>query len=80
MFILAVKGFEEDGAFSIENDDGDRVLLMFEEEDDADRYADLISIEDDYPIKIIDIIRVNKFEDFETVKIIKKPISTFEII
>ena len=27
MFILAVKGFEEDGAFSIENDDGDKVLL-----------------------------------------------------
>ena len=23
MFILAVKGFEEDGAFSIENDDGE---------------------------------------------------------
>ena len=44
MFILAVKGYEEDGAFSIENDDGDRVLLMFEEEDDADRYADLISV------------------------------------
>ena len=38
------------------------------------------SIEDDYPSKIQDIIRVNKFEDFETVKIIKKPISTFEII
>ena len=35
MFILAVKGFEEDGAFSLENDDGDKVLLMFEEEDDA---------------------------------------------
>ena len=49
MFILAVKGFEEDGAFSIENDDGDRVLLMFEEEDDADRYADMISVEEDYP-------------------------------
>jgi len=45
MFILAVKGFEEDGAFSLENDDGDKVLLMFEEEDDADRYADLISVE-----------------------------------
>ena len=48
MFILAVKGYEEDGAFSIENDDGDRVLLMFEEEDDADRYADIISVEDYY--------------------------------
>ena len=56
MFILAVKGFEEDGAFSIENDDGDKVLLMFEEEDDADRYADLISIEDDYPeMSVIEI-------------------------
>ena len=39
MFILAVKGFEEEGAFSIENNDGDKVLLLFEEEDDADRYA-----------------------------------------
>ena len=38
------------------------------------------SIEDDYPSKIQDVIRVNKFEDFETVKIIKKAISTFEII
>ena len=38
------------------------------------------SIEDDYPIKIKDIIRVNKFEDLETVKIIKKPMTTFEII
>ena len=27
MFILAVKGFEEDGAFSIENDDGDKVAF-----------------------------------------------------
>ena len=56
MFILAVKGYEEDGAFSIENDDGDRVLLMFEEEDDADRYADLISVEEDYPeMSVIEI-------------------------
>ena len=38
------------------------------------------SIEDDYPIKIQDVIRVNKFEDLETVKIIKKPTTTFEII
>ena len=44
MFILAVKGFEEDGAFSLENDDGEKILIMFEEEDDADRYAELISI------------------------------------
>ena len=56
MFILAVKGYEEDGAFSIENDDGDRVLLMFEEEDDADRYAELIDSEEDWPeMSVIEI-------------------------
>ena len=38
------------------------------------------SIEDDYPIKIQDVIRVNEFEDFETVTFIKKPKDTFEII
>ena len=59
MFILAVKGFEEEGAFSIENDDGDRVLLMFEEEDDADRYAELISIEDNHPE--MSVIEVDDF-------------------
>ena len=59
MFILAVKGFEEDGAFSLENDDGDKVLLMFEEEDDADRYADLISVEDDYP-EMLSLIHISE--------------------
>ena len=56
MFILAVKGFEDEGAFSIENDNGERVLIMFEEEDDADRYAELIDSEEDWPeMSVIEI-------------------------
>jgi len=56
MFILAVKGFEDEGAFSVENEDGDRVLIMFEEEDDANRYADLMYSEDDTPeMSVIEI-------------------------
>ena len=56
MFILAVKGFEDEGAFSVENDDGEKVLIMFEEEDDADRYADLIDSEEDWPeMSVIEI-------------------------
>ena len=35
------------------------MLLMFEEEDDADRYADLISVEDDYPE--MSVIEVDDF-------------------
>jgi len=56
MFILAVKGFEDEGAFSVENDDGEKVLIMFEEEDDADRYAELIDSEEDWPeMSVIEI-------------------------
>ena len=56
MFILAVKGFEDEGAFSVENDDGERVLIMFEEEDDADRCAELIDSEEDWPeMSVIEI-------------------------
>ena len=56
MFILAVKGFEDEGAFSVENEDGERVLMLFEEEDDADRYAELMYSEDDTPeMSVIEI-------------------------
>ena len=55
MFILAVKGFEEEGAFSIENDDGDRVILMFEEEDDADRYAMQLMADEDRSLSVVEI-------------------------
>ena len=55
MFILTVKGYEEDGAFALHDDNGERVLLMFEEEDDADRYVGLMEV-DDYPeMNIIEI-------------------------
>ena len=55
MFILAVKGFEEDGAFSIENDDGDRVLLMFEEEDDAERYAMMLEDQENATMIVVEV-------------------------
>ena len=55
MFILAVKGFEEDGAFSLENDDGDKVLLMFEEEDDAMRYAMMLEEDGSPDMHVIEV-------------------------
>jgi|TARA_B100000131_G_C18014863_1_gene572035 hypothetical protein len=62
MFILTIKGFEEDGAFALDNDHGGRTLIMFEEEDDADRYAQLLAV-DDYPeMEIIEI------DDFTAIK------------
>ena len=55
MFILTVKGYEDDGAFAIEDDNGERVLLMFEEEDDADRYVGLMEVDDFPEMNIIEV-------------------------
>lgn len=48
MYILTIDGLEDQGAFSVADDEGDKVLYMFEEEDDASRYAMLLE-EDGYP-------------------------------
>ena len=35
MFILTIDGKEDRGAYSVENESGDKILYLFEEEDDA---------------------------------------------
>ena len=48
MYILTIAGKENDGAYSVTDDDGEQVLYLFEEEDDATRFA--FQLEDDgYP-------------------------------
>tara|TARA_B100001142_G_scaffold131600_1_gene133188 strand:+ start:56528 stop:56800 length:273 start_codon:yes stop_codon:yes gene_type:complete len=44
MFIITVEGKEKDGAYSVVDDDGQQVLYIFIENDDAIRYA--IQLED----------------------------------
>jgi hypothetical protein len=48
MFILTINGRESEGAYSVTDDDGDQVLYLFSEEDDASRYAMMME-ENDYP-------------------------------
>jgi hypothetical protein len=48
MFILTINGKEEEGAYSVMNEDGEQILYLFQEEDDAVRYAMMLE-EDDYP-------------------------------
>ena len=48
MFILTIDGKEKDGAYSVQNGEGDHVLYLFEEKDDADRYAMLLE-EESFP-------------------------------
>ena len=49
MFIITVAGKEKEGAYSVVDDDGEQVLYIFEEEDDAMRYSMQLE-EMDYPL------------------------------
>lgn len=39
MWILTINGREDEGAYSVVNEHGEQVLYIFEEEDDAVRFA-----------------------------------------
>lgn len=48
MFILTINGREREGAYSVINEDGEHVLYLFDDEDDATRYAMMLE-DDGYP-------------------------------
>ena len=48
MFILTMNGKERSGAYAVEDKMGGQILYIFEEEDDADRYAMMLE-DEDYP-------------------------------
>lgn len=48
MYILCLKGKENEGAYAISNSNDDRILLLFTEVEDAERFAGLLEA-DDFP-------------------------------
>lgn len=48
MFIITLDGREEEGAYSVTNEDGENILYIFEEEDDATRFAMMLE-DKEYP-------------------------------
>jgi hypothetical protein len=48
MFIITLDGREDEGAYSVTNEEGQQVLYMFEEEDDATRFAMMLE-DKEYP-------------------------------
>ena len=48
MFILTLNGRETEGAYSVKDENGEQILYLFQQEDDAMRYAMMLE-EDDYP-------------------------------
>jgi hypothetical protein len=65
MFILTINGKETEGAYSVRDEEGEQILYLFEEEDDAVRYAMMLE-EDGYPemhvIEIEDSVMIKTCE------------------
>lgn len=57
MHILIIKDEEEKGAYSVTDENGEKVLYIWEEEDDAIRFAMMLE-NDGYPI--MDIVEVEE--------------------
>ena len=55
MFLLTLKEKAEEGAYAVQDEYGDKVLLLFEQEDDAERYAMQLHEQDEAEMAIIEV-------------------------
>ena len=55
MFLLTLKDNKEDGAYAVQNRYGEKVLFLFEDEDDADRYAMQLKETEDAEMNVVEV-------------------------
>ena len=55
MYLLTLKDRKETGVYAVENKNGQKVLFLFEEEDDAERYAMMLNDDEDADLNVIEI-------------------------
>ena len=55
MYLLTLKESKDEGAYAVQDKYGDKVLFLFEEEDDAIRYAMMLYEEEDADMDVIEV-------------------------
>ena len=55
MYILTIYGKETEGAYSVNDEDGEQILYLFEEEDDAMRYAMMLEDNESPKMHVIEV-------------------------
>ena len=55
MFILTLRDKKEQGAYAVQDGYGNHVLFLFEEEDDAERYAMMLENEEDKEMDLVEV-------------------------
>ena len=55
MFILTLRDKKEQGAYAVQDGYGNHVLFLFEEEDDAERYAMMLHEQDNKEMDLVEV-------------------------
>ena len=55
MFLLTLKDRKQDGAYAVQDKRGNKVLFLFEEEDDAERYAMQLEDNEDAEMDVVEV-------------------------
>ncbi len=55
MFLLTLKDRKDDGAYAVQDKYGHKVLFLFEEEDDATRYALMLEDQEDAEMDVVEV-------------------------
>ena len=55
MYILTIYGKETQGAYSVTDEEGEQILYLFDEEDDAIRYAMMLEEEGSPDMHVIEV-------------------------
>jgi hypothetical protein len=55
MFLLILKDRKDDGAYAVQDQYGQKVLFLFEEEDDATRYALMLEDQEETEMEVVEV-------------------------
>jgi hypothetical protein len=55
MFLLTLKDRKDDGAYAVQDQYGHKVLFLFEDEDDATRYALMLEDQEEKEMDVVEV-------------------------
>lgn len=55
MYVIALKDNVSEGLYAVENEYGEKVIYLFSDEDDAERYAGLLEANDYPELEVIEV-------------------------
>ena len=55
MYLLSLQDNRDDGAYAVQDMEGNKVLFLFEEEDDAERYAMMLKDQENANMDIVEV-------------------------